>query len=64
MPVFTQNAPGYDVLVAADENEVFAGYLPYRTWDPRPVAGLRRPEADELGPFARIVGRSAAAEPV
>ena len=39
MPVFTQNAPDYDVLVAADENEVFAGYLPYRTWDPRPVAG-------------------------
>jgi len=39
LPVFTQSAPEYDVLVAADENEVFAGYLPYRTWDPRPVAG-------------------------
>jgi ABC transporter substrate binding protein (PQQ-dependent alcohol dehydrogenase system) len=39
MPVFTQNAPNYDVLVAADENQAFAGYLPYRTWDPRPVAG-------------------------
>jgi ABC transporter substrate binding protein (PQQ-dependent alcohol dehydrogenase system) len=39
MPVFTQQAPGYDVLVAADESEVFASYLPYRTWDPRPVAG-------------------------
>jgi ABC transporter substrate binding protein (PQQ-dependent alcohol dehydrogenase system) len=39
IPVFTQQAPAYDVLVAADENEVFAGYLPYRTWDPRPVAG-------------------------
>jgi len=39
MPVFTQKAPNYDVLVAADENQVFAGYLPYRTWDPRPVAG-------------------------
>jgi ABC transporter substrate binding protein (PQQ-dependent alcohol dehydrogenase system) len=39
MPVFTQNAPDHDVLVAADENEVFAGYLPYRTWDPRPVVG-------------------------
>jgi ABC transporter substrate binding protein (PQQ-dependent alcohol dehydrogenase system) len=25
--------------VAADESEVFAGYLPYRTWTPRPVAG-------------------------
>jgi ABC transporter substrate binding protein (PQQ-dependent alcohol dehydrogenase system) len=39
MPVFTQQAPAYDVLVAADENEVFAPYLPFRTWDPRPVAG-------------------------
>jgi ABC transporter substrate binding protein (PQQ-dependent alcohol dehydrogenase system) len=39
MPVFTQGAPTYDVLVAADESEVFAPYLPYRTWDPRPVAG-------------------------
>jgi ABC transporter substrate binding protein (PQQ-dependent alcohol dehydrogenase system) len=39
IPVFTQAAPAYDVLVAADESEVFASYLPYRTWDPRPVAG-------------------------
>jgi ABC transporter substrate binding protein (PQQ-dependent alcohol dehydrogenase system) len=39
MPVFTQEAPDYHVLITADENQVFAGYLPYRTWDPRPVAG-------------------------
>jgi ABC transporter substrate binding protein (PQQ-dependent alcohol dehydrogenase system) len=39
LPVFTQGVPGYDVLVAADESEVFASFLPYRTWDPRPVAG-------------------------
>jgi len=39
IPVFTQQAPDYDVLVAADESEVFASYLPYRTWDARPVAG-------------------------
>jgi ABC transporter substrate binding protein (PQQ-dependent alcohol dehydrogenase system) len=39
IPVFTQEAPAYDVLVAADESEVFAQYLPYRTWDARPVAG-------------------------
>jgi ABC transporter substrate binding protein (PQQ-dependent alcohol dehydrogenase system) len=39
MPVFTQGLPDYDVLVTADENDVFAGYLPYRTWDARPVAG-------------------------
>jgi ABC transporter substrate binding protein (PQQ-dependent alcohol dehydrogenase system) len=39
IPVFTQGSPAYDVLVAADESQVFADYLPYRTWDARPVAG-------------------------
>ena len=39
IPVATQNSAPYDVLVAADESEVFANYLPYRTWDARPVAG-------------------------
>ena len=39
LPVFTQYLPNYDVLVSADESSVFAAYLPYRTWDARPVAG-------------------------
>lgn len=39
MPVFTQDGGDYDVLIAADEADVFAEYLPYRTWDARPVAG-------------------------
>lgn len=39
MPVFTQRAPAHDVLIAADESQVFAAYLPFHTWDPRPVAG-------------------------
>ena len=39
MPVATQGMPDYDVLVTADENAVFADYLPYRTWDARPVVG-------------------------
>jgi ABC transporter substrate binding protein (PQQ-dependent alcohol dehydrogenase system) len=39
MPVFTQDAPDYDVLIAADRSEVFGTYLPYRTWLPRPVVG-------------------------
>lgn len=39
MPVFTQSAPEHDVVIAADESNVFGGYLPYHTWDPRPVAG-------------------------
>jgi ABC transporter substrate binding protein (PQQ-dependent alcohol dehydrogenase system) len=39
IPVFTQGLPDYDVLVVADESSVFGDYLPYRTWDARPVAG-------------------------
>jgi ABC transporter substrate binding protein (PQQ-dependent alcohol dehydrogenase system) len=39
IPVFTQGAPAYDVLIAADESDVFAPYLPYRSWEARPVAG-------------------------
>jgi len=39
MPLFLQGAPDHDVLVAADESEVFGSYLPYRTREPRPVAG-------------------------
>ena len=64
MPVFTQQAPAYDVLVAADESEVFAAYLPYRTWDPRPVAGSAGPGADELGRGAGPMGRDPDAEPL
>jgi ABC transporter substrate binding protein (PQQ-dependent alcohol dehydrogenase system) len=37
MPLFLQGAPDHDVLVAADESEVFASYLPYRTLDPSPA---------------------------
>jgi ABC transporter substrate binding protein (PQQ-dependent alcohol dehydrogenase system) len=39
MPVFTQGLPDHDVMIAADESVVFADYLPFRTWDARPVAG-------------------------
>lgn len=39
MPVFTQGAADYDVIVAADEADVFAEYLPYTTWEARPVTG-------------------------
>lgn len=39
MPVFTQGAPEHDVVIVADENEVFGTHVPYNTWDPRPVAG-------------------------
>ncbi len=39
MPVFTQSAPDYDMLVTADEAGIFALYLPYQNWDARLVAG-------------------------
>ncbi len=39
MPVFTQDLPEHDVLLVADESEVFGTYVPFRTWIPRPVAG-------------------------
>ena len=39
MPVFTQGLPGHDVMIAADHSGVFADWLPWHTWDARPVAG-------------------------
>jgi ABC transporter substrate binding protein (PQQ-dependent alcohol dehydrogenase system) len=40
MPVFTQEVD-YDVLVVSDVRDAFGQYLPYRTWDPRPVVGTQ-----------------------
>lgn len=39
IPQFTQNAKDHDVVVVADESQLFGDYIPYRTWTPRPVAG-------------------------
>src|SRR6185295_1315732 len=41
MGLATQRASNYDVLIVADESEVFGEYVPYRTWDPRPVVGTQ-----------------------
>jgi ABC transporter substrate binding protein (PQQ-dependent alcohol dehydrogenase system) len=41
IPALTQNAPAYDVLAVADANGLFGDYLPYRTFDPRPVVGTQ-----------------------
>lgn len=38
VPVFSQ-VGGHDVMIVADEIGDFARYLPYNTWEPRPVAG-------------------------
>ena len=39
LPVFMQGAPEHDVVVVADESEVFGTYMPFNTWDARPVVG-------------------------
>lgn len=39
IPVFTQRAEDHDVIVVADESEIFGEYLPYRTWEPSLVTG-------------------------
>ncbi|MEZ5930435.1 MAG: ABC transporter substrate-binding protein [Alphaproteobacteria bacterium] len=47
MPVFTQDAEEHDLIVVADESDIFGEYLAYRTWDPDPIAGTHglRPTA-------------------
>lgn len=44
LPVFMQDAEDHDVVIAADETDYFAEYLPFHLWTPRPTmgsAGLR-----------------------
>lgn len=39
IPVFTQGLKKHDVVIAADESEVFGGYLSYHSWEPSVVMG-------------------------
>lgn len=39
IPTFTQGAKDHDVVMIADEAQLFGDYIAYRTWVPRPVAG-------------------------
>ena len=41
MPLATQIGTDYDVLFVADETDLFGDYLPYNTFDARPVVGTR-----------------------
>jgi len=56
IPTFTQSAPDYDVLVVADEGSLFGDYLPYRTWDARPVAGTSGLVAESWHPAIELWG--------
>lgn len=39
LPLFMQDLKRHDIVIAADETDYFAAYLPYHLWDPRPVMG-------------------------
>ncbi|WP_305989081.1 ABC transporter substrate-binding protein [Roseibium sp. MMSF_3544] len=39
LPLFTQDFPEHDLLIVADETDDFGRYVPFSTWEPRPVAG-------------------------
>jgi ABC transporter substrate binding protein (PQQ-dependent alcohol dehydrogenase system) len=41
IPLFTQNAAAHDVVVVADESDLFGEYFPFRTWEARPVTGTQ-----------------------
>ncbi len=71
IPAFTQNAQAHDILVVADEGGLFGEYLPYRTWDARPIAGTQglvamswHPALEQWGAtqfqnrFRRLAGRA------
>ncbi|ARE40770.1 hypothetical protein RGUI_2629 [Rhodovulum sp. P5] len=59
VPVFTQAFKEYDVLLVADAADDFARYIPFNTWEPRPVAGSAglRPMA-----WSRVVEQWGAAQ--
>ncbi|MCI4662317.1 MAG: ABC transporter substrate-binding protein [Neomegalonema sp.] len=58
VPLFTQG-PDYDVLLVADELDDFGRYIPFNTWDPRPIAGT---EGLTPVPWSRVVEQWGAAQ--
>lgn len=56
IPSFTQRAPAHDVVVVADEGELFGDYFPYRTWDARPVVGTSGLYATTWHPAVELWG--------
>jgi ABC transporter substrate binding protein (PQQ-dependent alcohol dehydrogenase system) len=56
IPGFTQGAAEHDVVVVADEGELFGDYFPYRTWSPRPVIGTAGLTATSWHPAVELWG--------
>ncbi|WP_245413572.1 ABC transporter substrate-binding protein [Mangrovicella endophytica] len=56
IPVFMQGLPDHDVVLVADESEVFGTYIPWHTWIPRPVAGTAGLRASSWHPASEQWG--------
>ncbi len=56
IPGFMQGAPEHDVVVVADEGELFGDYFPYRTWTARPVIGTSGLFATSWHPAVELWG--------
>jgi len=56
IPQFMQGAKDHDVVLVADEGQLFADYFPYRTWISRPVAGSAGLVASSWHPALELWG--------
>lgn len=56
IPSFMQGLPEHDVVVVADEGELFGDYFPYRTWLSRPVIGTAGLYATPWHPAVELWG--------
>lgn len=56
IPTFTQGAKDHDVVMIADEAQLFGDYIAYRTWVPRPVAGTAGLTATSWHPAIELWG--------
>lgn len=56
IPSFLQKAAAHDVVVVADEGELFGNYFPYRTWEARPVIGTAGLYATSWHPAVELWG--------
>jgi ABC transporter substrate binding protein (PQQ-dependent alcohol dehydrogenase system) len=56
IPQFLQGAKDHDIVIVADAGDLFADYFPYRTWEPRPVAGSAGLVASSWSPSLEFWG--------
>jgi ABC transporter substrate binding protein (PQQ-dependent alcohol dehydrogenase system) len=56
IPSFTQGAKEHDIVMVADEGQLFGDYIAYRTWQPRLVAGTAGLTATSWHPALELWG--------